>query len=1332
MRFGSAVSLIEGREWKRASAVAHRSRFASAHLFGAGLITLVALWLMRAFLFTSAFPAGTDMLGFISRAKENASWSEIFSVWSPSSFGAPRQFTLENVLGLFTLITGSPIVTVKLLAFATFVGAGASAYLLAWRWYRSTRVAALAGLLYMTSQASISRWASGQLNVEIALAAAPLLVYLWAECIERYAIRRALTFSLAASALMLVRLDMLLYLLPFFALFVVVRAMATTSSAATGRNLLSTVRVVVSATIALNLFQIVPALGGVRASWLSSGRLFDINELVDRSLGAYPSVLGFGREIGYLGFTGQETWFSHPWVSFWVCMAAASITVGLAYSSVWRHRDPRTLFLIASALLATFLAKGVRAPMGDIYLWGFDHVPFFGNLRGPNRWLIFQAIAYAPLAALSIDYLLRRLSKFRTRTNEANGPLIAIGATGLIVVLLLPVAPTLVSGFKTWHPDPEQTALVKRVSRDKDSYRVASVPYDQTARFVDQGSYHGFEHDLGAESPLWTGHPSIGDGGWNQHASDFVAFSASLLRGQDPAYERLLGTLGVKYLVKFNYPPTAPHLVNPSDPYYQQHAVAKMPGLERVMQTSRGDVYALASHSPVLSFRPNLALILGGSAGLAALADYPHLNVKNWAGITADDAMDRGGLGTLLKLASQAKLILVADEQVSDLAVLAAGSMARLPAISSSPELDRKTQLLPSDGSSRRGSLADKNVAPPSPSSTSSSKTVTIRGVQQQVEVWTRTRTSPTSGRLLFTVDGKRAADVIPLAVKPGGFRWMNVTNLKLAPGKHQITVQGLRSPFGDSYEVDETKLIKPVDREAALARLEGMLTTSQGKVAYSLSLDDAQKWSPSASYFTPADTLTDKPAEFWSTPEPGNVKTSASAGKLGVSLTKSRSLYTILNHEFSKPQDWRSRPYVSLRYRGTGSRKPYFFIVDFNSGRTKSAVYSFVDSSGGWQGRALSLPTPIRTTGGSDWSHVTSVRIAAGSKTSSGDLLELGTMRLSRKLTQLPLSYPVIPTPQRRRGLLLSTNGSVAKRPLARVPAESSSMRGVLPLSLLGHSSRLILPPTAAITERPATPVRFHQTSPTGYDFSFKSADPGVVVLNQGFHPKWNLSSGGNQKQPIPVFSVANGFMLGAGSHSGSVGFTGQRAAWWGLGLSLLSLIAILGLIALRRTGSAAIEDLNFMLEPASTNGHRRLDFQPRRLVTAAVASGILVAVSPLLAVLFVIACTVVLRPSWWMPWIWGLGLLTVTPVLVALGLDAPVNDVAFLFVTFMSIGLVLLFAEVRRSSRATPSRRCRATTLSGERCRRAPTRGGEYCSTHQPVVPVGPAELVSASSRT
>src|SRR2546423_5963248 len=76
-------------------------------------IVLAAVWIMRQFLFTSAIPAGSDMFGFVARARENSDWAHLVSAWAPSYFGAPRQYTLDLVLGLTNHLTGNPVATVK-------------------------------------------------------------------------------------------------------------------------------------------------------------------------------------------------------------------------------------------------------------------------------------------------------------------------------------------------------------------------------------------------------------------------------------------------------------------------------------------------------------------------------------------------------------------------------------------------------------------------------------------------------------------------------------------------------------------------------------------------------------------------------------------------------------------------------------------------------------------------------------------------------------------------------------------------------------------------------------------------------------------------------------------------------------------------------------------------------------------------------------------------------------------------------------------------------------------------------------------------------------------
>ena len=71
----------------------------SYHVPGLSLLAAVAIWLMRRFIFTTGFPAGTDMLGFISRAPQYASFSRIYDAWSPGSFGYRRVFNFDNIIG---------------------------------------------------------------------------------------------------------------------------------------------------------------------------------------------------------------------------------------------------------------------------------------------------------------------------------------------------------------------------------------------------------------------------------------------------------------------------------------------------------------------------------------------------------------------------------------------------------------------------------------------------------------------------------------------------------------------------------------------------------------------------------------------------------------------------------------------------------------------------------------------------------------------------------------------------------------------------------------------------------------------------------------------------------------------------------------------------------------------------------------------------------------------------------------------------------------------------------------------------------------------------------
>ena len=690
----SAVEVAPARPWfsRRTFAFSGR-RLVRGH--GPPFVVLfgVTLWLARGLLLTSQLPAGTDMLGFVSRSAQNATVSNALSLWTPTSLGYPRTWSLDNVMGALTIVTGNPVLTVKFLDVLVIFATGASAYLLGWSWFRKRTVGLVAALLYMLSQAALSRWGSGQLNVAMAIALAPVLLWSWSQSLQQFTVRRALTLALLVTAMLLIRLDMLLYVAPFMVLY----ACFAAPYAAPGRpvrNAVKTIGVAVPVALALNVYQILPVALGYGPRWLSTGQLFDLQQISTHTLSAYQSLLGFGREIGYLAFTGQQTWSSFPFLPLWAYYAFASVVVVCAFLALAWNRGRRTIFLAVMAIVAVFLAKGSDPPFGDLYTWAINHIPIVSDIRDPNRWLIFEALAIGLLAGITIDRLLTRgptvLARIRIPMRLGRGVVRGI-ALVVVAAMLVQVAPTIASGLKTWEPAASEVQLLDSL-RGNTSGMTATIPYDQSTAFVDTPAYSGYEHDIGYESPLFTGVPTLGTGDWDQRTSDYVAYTSTLLGSGDSAFARLLGSVGVSHIVSLNEPIQAAQVVDTTrGSSYQQTEAQSMSSLVATTSTAGGTVYTVPSSSPLITFRPNIAVVLGGRAGLADFADLPGIDPSSWAVFDADDLITAGGLPRLLSVIRQSSLVVAGQAQSGELAALASAPLTKLSGITSDPQPGRET-----------------------------------------------------------------------------------------------------------------------------------------------------------------------------------------------------------------------------------------------------------------------------------------------------------------------------------------------------------------------------------------------------------------------------------------------------------------------------------------------------------------------------------------------------------------------------------------------------------------------------------------------------------------
>jgi hypothetical protein len=1098
--------------------------------------------------------------------------------------------------------------------------------------------------------------------------------------------------------MLLIRLDMVLYVTPFLLLYLIIAA-SYASPARRLRNAAMTLAVATPAAIALNAYQILPVVLGFGPKYLSSGQLFDVQEISVHTLNAYQSLLGFGREIGYLAFTGQQTWRSFPFLPLWAYYAAASLVIICAFLALARQRGRHTIFLTAMVVVAVFAAKGSNPPFGGLYAWAITHITIVSDIRDPNRWLVFEALGLAILAGIAVERLVTMTSTLLRRTGLPHrlGTLAGPVAGALVVAaMLVQVSPTLASGLKTWQPPGDELQLLSALRDDRSSGLAASIPYDQDTMFVDTSAYSGYEHDLGYESQLFSGVPVLGTGDWDQDTSNFVAYTSTLLGSGDPAFVSLLASLGVSHLISLNEPIIAAQLLEPGrGSFYQQAEAQAMPGLAPAMSTSGGTLYAVPSADPTITFRPNIAVVLGGRAGLAAFADLPGVDPSDWAVFDADDVLAEGGLPLLLNLISRSSLVLAGDAQPDEIAALAAPALAKLPGITSDPQLGRATLLLPSDQGSYDGALEDPSQAIPLPGTTDSSSSF-ILAATQTVEVWADMESSPAAADVTVTADGRTIYSQTPLAVGSGNFQWVLTGTLTLPAGRHEVTISTHASEFGDTYEVDETRVVASSVRASDQTQIENALAAASPHVAYSLDLDTAGTYADTTAALKP---LTAVPgasaADFW-VPTPGSSTvpdvTNTGAPAVAVDASGARGTYTIAAHSFPSPQDWSGRPYVFLSFDGTDSGLTYQVVVTFGNG-AGDALYDVTDDQSGWRTIALSTNDPDQSQN-VDWTNVTRIRLALPSK-SATSTFALGPVSLSGELTSLPITYPApYAAPDAPVTVASATETNLdctADDPLADTAYVTDGLLRVdLPASYLGDGCRAVILPFAGIHALPV--VLPATTTGSSYQATFTTGQPGVLVFDQAYDPGWLLSSNGDTESSIPTQSAVNGYLLPAGQHTMTLTYSGNLVGIIGLAVTLLVLAGVFLLMwrvrspvrgvhlpSAARRASGWLRRVLIAIPLALTLGVLLVGLAQARSLPAELGIGALIIGSALYVV----------RGPWWVPWLVGLAVIAACPFVDLFGGASILDALGTIALALLALAITRLTYESIQSARRPRVRR-------------------------------------------
>jgi len=167
------------------------------------LITLIGIAVFRNFLFSDYWPAGGDVLGWISRAYlfgHDFRWAY---TWRPHSFGFPENIYIVDLFYMILhFFLDDPVFTIKLVMFLSFIFAGFSAYIFAFKYTRNNLASLSAALVYTLNQWVASQLTEAHLAILISYAVFPLIFLVFDKALETGKIKHSLLLSLCLAFLL--------------------------------------------------------------------------------------------------------------------------------------------------------------------------------------------------------------------------------------------------------------------------------------------------------------------------------------------------------------------------------------------------------------------------------------------------------------------------------------------------------------------------------------------------------------------------------------------------------------------------------------------------------------------------------------------------------------------------------------------------------------------------------------------------------------------------------------------------------------------------------------------------------------------------------------------------------------------------------------------------------------------------------------------------------------------------------------------------------------------------------------------------------------------------
>jgi glycosyltransferase involved in cell wall biosynthesis len=839
------------------------------------LITLIALTIFRNFLFTNEWPGGGDVLGFISRAYLYGKDLRWLYSWRPYSFGFVEGINfMDFFLMSFYLVLRDPAWTVKTFIFLSYLTAGLSMYLFAFRYTHVHEASLAASLVYILNQWLFSQLTEAHVDIIFSYALAPLIFLFFDRALKTSKFEDIVLFSLGISLFItsfhpecIVIYGVFLIIFAFFFVFFPSKAEAMKI------RFFKFLKVLLPSMLLaflLSAFCLVPYIASVKAQYLHPSYEYPLEDSISCSYeNLYDAfTLRAVERWGYVDLLDVYTGMGLPDFPVYSLLF---IILLLAYGTLLKRRDRYTTFFALSMLISVFIAKGPHPPLGQAFIWAWFNVPHFSVFRAANRWVMMAAFSHAFFVAVLVCRLLSNI-KSKSYLRFEGKPLkkvLKLSGFGeakalelsmdfvnqifkeihkilhfLAIILLILV---FINGFfacffffsyglQVYTPPKLYREPYEWITNLPCDYKVVSVgcspsEWDKSPVIESDFAHSamrttiGWGHDIGFDSSFIHDKPVLQNGGWDFRPRELVDYMRFYLV-RNKLTKKLLQILGV---FSYKYIVIPPYISDETREFFLNQV-----GYTTIYNKSSLILENNYSTSRIFATKHSL-FILGGFESFQALSTIEGLDLNRYSLYFAPTTTE--SLPLMRSTLNRTDVFFFVNSDILDLAMLSFDKPNLILVGSYGASSLNVTEYWVKRSSWRTvGAL------------TFSGETLTTIGKNRidipfQIDsdgfydIWLRVGFAPYRGELTIMVDGEPTSPIIPEYPHWSTLKWVKITSLKLAGGKHLISLENDGKGYND---VDAIAIIKPEDLEKVLNETLEILQNFSGRIAYYL---DAEKF---------------------------------------------------------------------------------------------------------------------------------------------------------------------------------------------------------------------------------------------------------------------------------------------------------------------------------------------------------------------------------------------------------------------------------------------------------------------------------------------------------